>query len=111
MLYNIDTSHLLTKIPFNKLRNTFTSHSIECSKFVSVNGIRYKQYFLSVCQPDREARRTSDAHLFTRSQRSLKATEDSWAGAHLEQAWSKGSEEQQIGGLHPSKVIQLVHSL
>lgn len=27
MLYNIDTSHLLTKIPFNKLRNTFTYHT------------------------------------------------------------------------------------
>ena len=38
MLYNIDTSHLLTKIPFNKLRNAFISHSIECSKFISVNG-------------------------------------------------------------------------
>ena len=37
-LYHIDTSHLLTKIPFNKLRNTFILHNIECSKSMSVNG-------------------------------------------------------------------------
>ena len=72
MLYKIDTSHLLTKVPFNKLRNTFISHSVECSNPFPYM-VHYKQYFLSVCQPDREARKESVMHVYPLDpQRSLR---------------------------------------